>query len=261
MRKYEMSDVWTPDFEDTPNDYTMISHEAIDQHIINDSIDPRLADQLADKELHISNFNVGFNEFEINKIRELLIAMNWIREPTGGAITGELADPMQYKMTMVNRFNKLIQNFTKMTKQLNSFNNLCGDDMIALIKYGCVENIMMRSVQYYNHMDRYWTICADNKSSFILKMDFTAKCEPMIGDSYIRYFDIMCPEWDSDRLIVDLLTAIVLFDPNRPNLKYRHTFYDNNTNNNIESISNPRVKVYVGGATIFSVPIDRSHDT
>ncbi|CAG2107505.1 unnamed protein product [Medioppia subpectinata] len=239
MRKYEMSYVWTPDSEDTPNDNTMISHKAIDQHIINDLIDPRLADQLANKELflnnqqkfklatvsivrHISNFSICFNEFEINKIRELLTAMNWIREPTGGMITGELADPMQYKMTMATRFNKLIQNFTKMTKQLNSFNNLCGNDMIALIKYGCVENIMMRSVQYYNHRDRYWTICADNKSSFILKMDFIAKCEPLIGDSYIRYFDIMCPEWDSDRLIVDLLTAIVLFDPNRPNLKHRH---------------------------------------
>ncbi|CAG2103563.1 unnamed protein product, partial [Medioppia subpectinata] len=216
-----MSDVWTPDSEDTPNDNTMISHEAIDKHIINDSIDPRLADQLADKELflnnqqkfklatvsivrHINNFSVCFNEFEINKIRELLTAVKWIREPTGNTITGELADLVQYKMTMATRFDRLIQNFIKMTKQLNPFNNLCGNDMIALIKYGCIENLLMRSLEYYNQKDRYWTINTGCNSSLLLKLDFTAKCEPLMGDCYIRYFEIMCPEWDSDELIMDL---------------------------------------------------------
>ncbi|CAG2107506.1 unnamed protein product [Medioppia subpectinata] len=238
--EYEISNVWTPDSEDTPNDNTMISHEAIDQHIINDSIVPRLADQLADKELflsnqqkfklstvsivrHISNFSISFNEFEINKIRELLTALKWIREPTGNTVIAELDDPVQYKMTMAARFNTLILNFIQMTKQLNPFNNLCGNDMIALIKYGCIENLLMRSLEYYNPKDRYWTINTDHNSSLLLKLDFTAKCEPFLGDCYIRYFDIMCPEWDSDELIMDLLTAIVLFDPNRPNLKYRDT--------------------------------------
>ncbi|CAG2183330.1 unnamed protein product, partial [Oppiella nova] len=37
------------------------------------------------------------------------------------------------------------------------------------------------------------------------------------------FLDKILPEWDSDNIIIDLLTAIILFDANRPKLLHRES--------------------------------------
>ncbi|CAG2162335.1 unnamed protein product [Oppiella nova] len=94
-------------------------------------------------------------------MQELLVAVNCIREPIGSTITSEMSDVTEFKTTLVIRFSQKIQNFIKMAKNLDSFKTLCGDDRLALIKYGCVENLCMRSLQYYDLTHEYWTIYAN----------------------------------------------------------------------------------------------------
>ncbi|CAG2171396.1 unnamed protein product [Oppiella nova] len=137
-------------------------------------------------------------------MQELLVAVNCIREPIGSTVTSEMSDVTEYKTTLVIRFSQKIQNFIKMAKNLDSFKTLCGNDRLALIKYGCVENLCMRSLQYYDLTHEYWTIYAGNDTSIRVKMDFFATCEPFLCDPHRNYFSKIGPEWDSDPNIIDL---------------------------------------------------------
>ncbi|CAG2173132.1 unnamed protein product [Oppiella nova] len=143
-------------------------------------------------------------------MNELLITMNYIREPMGCTVTWELSDVTQYKSVMVMRFAQSIQDFIKMVKKLDSFKTLCGDDRLSLIKYGCVENLCMRSLQYYDLTHEYWTLYAGNDSSILLKTEFFATCEPSLLNPYKNYFSKIGPEWDSDHNIIDLLSYCLI---------------------------------------------------
>ncbi|CAG2183224.1 unnamed protein product, partial [Oppiella nova] len=36
------------------------------------------------------------------------------------------------------------------------------------------------------------------------------------------FLNNMIPGWNKDSIIIDLLTVIILFNPNRPNLRHKH---------------------------------------
>ncbi|CAG2102087.1 unnamed protein product [Medioppia subpectinata] len=70
-----------------------------------------------------------------------------------------------------------VEDLISLTKNINSFNSLCFNDQLALIKYGCFEILILRYSIHYDINTDYWTWV-----------------------------------W---------LTAILLFDPNRPNIMHR----------------------------------------
>ncbi|CAG2175867.1 unnamed protein product [Oppiella nova] len=112
----------------------------------------------------------------------------------------------------------------KFTKKLNTFNNICANDQLALIKYGCLEVLLLRYTMLYDINTEYWTwvLNTDNSlkvSSF--KLDVMKYEKRNLYAFYKNYFYKIIPEWSRDFIILDLLTAIVLFNPNRPNLIHR----------------------------------------
>ncbi|CAG2181535.1 unnamed protein product, partial [Oppiella nova] len=82
-----------------------------------------------------------------------------------------------------------IRNIIKMSKRLNAFKSLCEQDKVILIKYASFEIITLRMVLNFNFQDMYWTANINTG-----KQDITCK-----------------------------LTAIILFNPNRPNLVNKNT--------------------------------------
>ncbi|CAG2167282.1 unnamed protein product, partial [Oppiella nova] len=100
-------------------------------------------------------------------------------------------------------YNREIQNLISLSKNLNTFQDLCENDRIALIKYGCTDIICLRSVAYYNQPNEYWTLVMDTNNSFIVKVDIL---KPK-GDLYYgfkNYLNKIYFEWDSDPIILDL---------------------------------------------------------
>jgi hypothetical protein len=93
------------------------------------------------------------NQLENNRLNELSTAMNVLKIPLP-RITSEatgLVDAI--KMT-----DQAIRRVIKMSKKINAFKSLCQSDQIALLKAGCTEMIILRSVMTFNYESEYWTV-------------------------------------------------------------------------------------------------------
>jgi len=106
---------------------------------------------------HVTDYNKSFNTYECDKLIELFSAINFIREPTL-PIEPVVTDMMNFKMAMVFKLDKEIRNFITVAQNLAEFDSLCENDRIALVKYGSVEIIGMRMIQFYNMAAQSWTI-------------------------------------------------------------------------------------------------------
>lgn len=45
-----------------------------------------------------------------------------------------------------------------MSKKINAFRNMCQEDQVALLKGGCTEMMIMRSVMSYDHNQATWKV-------------------------------------------------------------------------------------------------------
>ncbi|CAG2100000.1 unnamed protein product [Medioppia subpectinata] len=115
-------------------------------------------------------------------------------------------------------YTREIQNVITLSKKLSTFQDLCEDDKIALIKYGFSDILCLRSVAYYDRPNEFWTLIMDNGNSFIVKLDILKSMRTELYNTYKTNLHNVCGEWDSDPVILDMLTAIALFNPTRPNL-------------------------------------------
>ncbi len=93
------------------------------------------------------------NQLENNRLNELSTAMNILQMPLP-RITSEATGLMDaIKMT-----DQAIRRLIKMSKRINAFKSLCQSDQIALLKAGCTEMIILRSVMTFNYESEYWTV-------------------------------------------------------------------------------------------------------
>ncbi|CAG2170085.1 unnamed protein product [Oppiella nova] len=126
---------------------------------------------------HIQDMN-NFNELEFRRLSELFRASNvFSHQPFYTKNIIEITDLNELNRITNISMDRDIQDVIKFAKSLHSFNNLCLNDQLALIKYGCLETLILRYTILYDINTEYWTLV-----------------------------------W---------LTAIVLFNPNRPNLQHR----------------------------------------
>ncbi|CAG2102086.1 unnamed protein product [Medioppia subpectinata] len=83
-----------------------------------------------------------------------------------------------------------VEDLISLTKSLKSFNNLCFNDQLALIKYGFLEIVLLRYSILYDFNTDYWTWLYKSVDK------------------------------------IESLTTILLFNPNRPNLVHRDVVND-----------------------------------
>ncbi|CAG2103174.1 unnamed protein product [Medioppia subpectinata] len=91
-----------------------------------------------------------------------------------------------------------------------SCNKMLNRDL-ALIKYGCLEILVLRSSILYDINTDYWTMAYNSDDQRVDSFKLVA----------LNYLTKIVSEWNRDYIILDLLTAIILFNPNRPNLTHR----------------------------------------
>lgn len=61
-------------------------------------------------------------------------------------------DPQLLKI--INLTAIAIRRLIKMSKKINAFKNMCQEDQLALLKGGCTEMMILRSVMQYDDCDR-----------------------------------------------------------------------------------------------------------
>ncbi|CAG2173564.1 unnamed protein product [Oppiella nova] len=138
----------------------------------------------------ITDYNNTLNEKEGLRLCELLNASNVLRDKCINKLIEEQRHAEALKV-IVNNWEQITHNIIEMSKQLTLFTEVCNEDQIALIKYGCIEMSCIRHVMAYDTPNSLMTIT------------------------------MFYPQWNCDPVIMDLMIAITLFNPNRPNLIYR----------------------------------------
>ncbi|CAG2161849.1 unnamed protein product, partial [Oppiella nova] len=176
----------------------------------------------------ITDYNNNFNENEFSRLNELLAATSHLQRNFIPFVTSEPTEFYDCVHTILNKCEKDIPNMVKMCKSLRGFNTVCDSDQISLLKLGGLEMIMLRSIVTYDGLTDSWIVYEDdNKSSRVSLNMWIKDPDPTISvglyEEHKKYITNMMDLWDGDPLILDLLSAILLFNPNRPNLAHKET--------------------------------------
>ncbi|XP_054153123.1 nuclear hormone receptor HR96-like isoform X2 [Oppia nitens] len=160
----------------------------------------------------------AFNELEGNKLAELFNATTFFIDPKV-PVTSQAMTQQDMNKILCNKVEDYILKVIKMSKMLSSFNNICENDKISLIKFGAMDLVYIRQVSIFDAETKQWKYVMDNQNSVLLSLDMMKELPKKIFSKYKRFFLKISKEWETDPVILDLLTAIVLFDPNRPRLQ------------------------------------------
>ncbi|XP_054169177.1 vitamin D3 receptor-like [Oppia nitens] len=156
---------------------------------------------------------------EGNRLYELCYISNLFAKPCPRIST--LITTNKQLNSIIDQFwEQYIQNVIDFSMNLSSFHDICVNDRIALVKYGCVDIICLRIIDCYKHSEETWNIVLNREQSVIVAMDKLKLIRRDIYNIYKMYFNKIFCECESDIILLDLLTVIIFFNPNRKNLMH-----------------------------------------
>ncbi|XP_067142893.1 nuclear hormone receptor HR96 isoform X2 [Centruroides vittatus] len=165
----------------------------------------------------IREYNSSFkklSETERNKLDELIVANEILKMPL---IFG-VPDPSL--LDVINMTDHAIRRLIKMSKKINGFKTLCQDDQIALLKGGCTELMILRSVMSYDPEKDCWHGPQGPKTMSI-KVDILKEAKGNVYEEHKRFINSFDPVWRADENVMLILSAIALFTPERPNIVHK----------------------------------------
>ncbi|KAK7067066.1 zinc ion binding [Halocaridina rubra] len=121
-------------------------------------------------------------------------------------------------INIINLTEIAIRRLIKMSKRISAFKSLCQEDQIALLKGGCTEMMILRSVFAYDPDKDSWTIQQDHDRFKNIKLKVLKAAPGNVYEEHKRFILAFQPEWRRDLNIIFLLSAITLFTPERPNI-------------------------------------------
>ncbi|CAG2110489.1 unnamed protein product [Medioppia subpectinata] len=162
----------------------------------------------------------GINQLESSRITELSDACQVFNcQLSDNRVTTKGYLDM---MIVTNRlFEIQIQNVITYTKRLRGFQKFCADDQLALVKHGFNDMIFLRGLSYYDPDTREFNYYIDENSTLSISLGAFSEQRPNTHEMLLILLSKLLPEWDHDPILMDLLTAIVLLNPKRPNLSHR----------------------------------------
>ncbi|CAG2170977.1 unnamed protein product [Oppiella nova] len=152
----------------------------------------------------ITDYNNTLNEKEGLRLCELLNASNVLRDKCINKLIEEQRHAEALKV-IVNNWEQITHNIIEMSKQLTLFTEVCNEDQIALIKYGCIEMSCIRHVMAYDTPNSLMTITMENGNSTIIKLSVIKEAKPDIYNLFEKFFDQFYPQWNCDPVIMDLV--------------------------------------------------------
>ncbi|XP_054169144.1 nuclear hormone receptor HR96-like [Oppia nitens] len=163
-----------------------------------------------------------FNELEAKRFDELFDALKILNHPVpkSTAIADDITEAIRI---MCFKSDYDIRKIVKMSKRLSAFQALCESDKICLLKYSVIEIFTLRILLDMDFDKYYWNIVTNSEVGTLVSMDLLIKGKRNYIESYADFIRKFLPEWDSDKVVIDLLSAILLFDASRPLLTHRES--------------------------------------
>ncbi|CAG2100060.1 unnamed protein product [Medioppia subpectinata] len=213
-------------FNDTNNDYEEI--------LVTYSVPDYIYDKAVELEFWSVDRpvpqNSSFNDQEMCRLSELFGAINLnpmtkitsdyqidiVQNFMKKSITGQVISKL-----FAVYLEQIVQKNVKISKHITAFGTMCESDQIALIKYGSIEICFLRSILYYNFQCEYWTLILDDENSVLFNLDLFREHKKNTYYNHKVFLKKMAIDWDMDCRIIDLMTAILLFNPDRPNIVHK----------------------------------------
>ncbi|CAG2162067.1 unnamed protein product [Oppiella nova] len=133
----------------------------------------------------LTDYN-GLNELEANKIGELLGASKLFDYPTSKNII---------KLTDKLNFDEYLRSYSQKS-----------------------EETVKETLNYSKMLSAFTSVCPEDHDEISSEYKYYSVFKQLFEDFLCKFM----PYWKKDRVILELINAIALFNPNRPNLKHRH---------------------------------------
>ncbi|XP_037820885.1 nuclear hormone receptor HR96 [Lucilia sericata] len=173
------------------------------------------------------NMSRDLNETELMKLRELKMASEALYLPVDDDLSVLMSDD-RIKPEDTNQDPKLLQviNLTavaikrliKMAKKIAGFRDMCQEDQVALLKGGCTEMMIMRSVMTYDGDRNTWKIPHTKDDMSNIRADVLKLAKGNVYEEHIKFISTFDEKWRMDEHIILIMCAIVLFSPTRPRI-------------------------------------------
>ncbi|VEN46287.1 unnamed protein product [Callosobruchus maculatus] len=171
------------------------------------------------------------NDAERAKLNELIVANKALLVPIDDELdslrqTKVLQEKSQQKaeqstsiVDLINLTALAIRRLIKMVKKINAFKNMCQEDQVALLKGGCTEIMLLRSAMNYDPQKRIWEI--PHTQELNVNVDILKLAKGNIYQEHEKFIKTFDPKWISDENIILILSAVVLFTPDRPRVVHK----------------------------------------
>lgn len=151
----------------------------------------------------------GLSENDATKVEELLAADRIMLAPPDSDWKVE----NNSLIDVINLTNSAVRRMIKMAKKMGCFKTLCEDDQVALLKGGCTELMILRSVMAYDYEKDCWPL-PDNP----LHLNVLKEAKGNLYEEHKKYINSFEPHLRTDNVVMLIITAIRLFCPTRPKL-------------------------------------------
>ncbi|KAK0082634.1 hypothetical protein PV325_010082 [Microctonus aethiopoides] len=169
--------------------------------------------------------NRQLNDAERAKLNELIVANKALLAPLDDEITNLVGEECKFKgntglsdpmlLDLINLTAVAIRRIIKMCKKINAFKNMCQEDQLALLKGGCTEMMMLRSVMSYDSAKEMWKIPHSQESMSEIKAEILKEIKGNLYAEHGRFVRTFDSRWRDENIIL-ILSAIALFTPDRP---------------------------------------------
>uniref|UniRef100_W8C454 Nuclear hormone receptor HR96 n=1 Tax=Ceratitis capitata TaxID=7213 RepID=W8C454_CERCA len=172
------------------------------------------------------NVSMGrdLNEAEQMKLRELKLASEALYYPMDNDISQLMMGDERVKpeeaqqdpklLHVINLTAVAIKRLIKMAKKIGVFRDMCQEDQVALLKGGCTEMMIMRSVLTYDNNRNTWKLPHISNSAHI-RAEILKEAKGNIYEEILKFVGTFDERWRMDENIILIMCAIVLFTPTR----------------------------------------------
>ncbi|XP_036223890.1 nuclear hormone receptor HR96 isoform X1 [Bactrocera oleae] len=164
------------------------------------------------------------NEAEHMKLRELKLASEALYYPMDNDLSLLMMGDDRVKPEDTHQDPKLLQviNLTavaikrliKMAKKISVFRDMCQEDQVALLKGGCTEMMIMRSVLTYDNNRNTWKLPHVSNMAHV-RAEILKQAKGNIYEEILKFVGTFDEKWRMDENIILIMCAIVLFTPTR----------------------------------------------
>ncbi|CAB0034309.1 unnamed protein product [Trichogramma brassicae] len=172
-----------------------------------------------------SHTNRELNDSERAKLNELIVANKALLAPLDDDLTNLVGDDCRFKgksgqsdpmlLDVINLTAIAIRRLIKMSKKISAFKNMCQEDQLALLKGGCTEMLILRSVINHDPDKDIWKIPHSEENLSRIKVDVLKEAKGNLYAEHSRFVRTFDPKWRDENIIL-ILCAIALFSPERP---------------------------------------------